>query len=86
MDILERKTGIKRRELYKARNELKNCGLINWEQKCCKQSAVYSLNSILRIMYAEAAVAAEAERDQFLTCNVAISTKQKHTRELHTRN
>ncbi len=55
LSTLELKTGIKISEIYKARNELYQCGLINWRQRGSKLSAAYSIYSISHIVAAERA-------------------------------
>ncbi len=53
MGTLEMKTGIKTSELYKARLELEERGLIKWRQRGGNQSAIYKLYPISHIAAAE---------------------------------
>lgn len=51
LSVLELKTSLKRKTIERARNELRQKGLIDWKSRKGNQAALYSLKSVSDVLY-----------------------------------
>lgn len=76
--VLEVKTGLKRRTIERARNELKQKGRINWKSRKGNQSAVYTIISFVRKYDAQSVAQYDVQHDaQSVAQPVAINKLNK---------